>query len=508
MSDKALMHEPGINVILDEETGNTIPIEPMINERKTKIEDLKKQLKRANKLDDDQKNDVKDQIDTLFEEIKDLMDTSQKLIVLDNRIILLLDTAQEGLYNTLMSLISQDTSEDQLYQFAEKKSSGKMGAPKNRLRGTPAMFTAQVVDDTRQVRYQEKNRRFIHVIPNTSSDKIKSAISLIGKKYGLLPEEYDEQVVSKNDKERAKVTVDKLVEKLIDHSKLFEPKDSGVRILFNESIAHGVIKDSDDVWAMTVMDRTIRYLSTITKVNMDSRPKIVDTETGRFYPIATFADLKETFELMAMAASTLRPYIADWYNKVFLPTFEANKEQPYELKSKRGYVISSEIRVGINTEQLSEATQKTLGTGKLGSDTILKSYLYPLLNLGYIDKVQSNIDRRSNIYFPIKEGTNISSTFKNEDNLRLEVAEEYYPSKSFLVESMRTFVEYYDRGGMKYKIIDHNGIPIANLDELIDRYLNDAELCFSPPSCSNKKTRIHDNSIEDSSNGVDEESRK
>jgi hypothetical protein len=51
---------------------------------------------------------------------------------------------------------------------------------------------------------------------------------------------------------------------------------------------------------MTVMDRTTRYLTIITKVNMDSRPRIIDTETGKFYPISTFEDLKETLELMGM----------------------------------------------------------------------------------------------------------------------------------------------------------------------------------------------------------------
>jgi hypothetical protein len=40
----------------------------------------------------------------------------------------------------------------------------------------------------------------------------------------------------------------------------------------------------------------MRYLAIITKVNMDSRPKIVDTQTGKFYPISTFEDLKETLE--------------------------------------------------------------------------------------------------------------------------------------------------------------------------------------------------------------------
>src|SRR5919199_994016 len=82
---------------------------------------------------------------------------------------------------------------------------------------------------------------------------------------------------------------------------------------------------------MTVMDRTMRYLAIITKVNMDSRPKIIDTKTGKFYPISTFEDLKETLHLMGMASSMLRPYVAHWYNTVFLPAFKELPDQPNKV---------------------------------------------------------------------------------------------------------------------------------------------------------------------------------
>jgi hypothetical protein len=40
MSDKALFHRHGIDVIVDEETGNTIPAQPQIDAVKTNIEEL------------------------------------------------------------------------------------------------------------------------------------------------------------------------------------------------------------------------------------------------------------------------------------------------------------------------------------------------------------------------------------------------------------------------------------------------------------------------------------
>jgi hypothetical protein len=109
--------------------------------------------------------------------------------------------------------------------------------------------------------------------------------------------------------------------KLKHHSAYLEPKESGIKIPFGNAISKCIPVSENQPWAMTVTDRTFKYLSIITKVNMDNRPRIVDTETGQFWPIATFEDLKETLLLMERAASGVRPYIANWFNDVFIPAF-------------------------------------------------------------------------------------------------------------------------------------------------------------------------------------------
>ena len=55
---------------------------------------------------------------------------------------------------------------------------------------------------------------------------------MIGHKFGSLEEEYDEVVVSRDDKEKAKQIIRILTAKLKQHSKHFEPKQSGVKIPF------------------------------------------------------------------------------------------------------------------------------------------------------------------------------------------------------------------------------------------------------------------------------------
>ena len=65
------------------------------------------------------------------------------------------------------------------------------------------------------------------------------------------------------------------------------------------------------------MERILKYLAIITKVNMDNRPKIVDNETGQFYPICVFDDLKETLQIMATGRQRIRPYLTKWFNDGF-----------------------------------------------------------------------------------------------------------------------------------------------------------------------------------------------
>ena len=232
MSDKAMLHKEGTMVIEDDD-GQPVPLDPLVEKLEGDKEKLNEELSNLsnNHVDKERRKILKKLIAGIEEEIKSLRMISQKQIVLENRIILLLDTTQDSLFNALMSLVSQDTKDDQKYEYVDTSSSIKTRV--NRFKGIPAIFTCQVVDDSRQVRYAEKNRRFIHVIPDTSSDKIQTAMDQIGLRYGLLPEEFDTQVVSREDKQQAKKICSRIVKKLIDHSRYLEPKDSGIKVTFS-----------------------------------------------------------------------------------------------------------------------------------------------------------------------------------------------------------------------------------------------------------------------------------
>jgi hypothetical protein len=171
---------------------------------------------------------------------------------------------------------------------------------------------------------------------------------------------------------------------------------------------------------------------------------------------------------------------------VFIPTFNELNGEPYALKDNKGNFLMKEVHVGVNTKRLGEKTAEVLGRTKPNSEDLLKHYLYPLLNLGIIDKTRSNIDSRSNIFFPVETG-NLHALFNDDKDRRLVVTDSsYHPSKKYLEDSCRTLLEYCSKGGgvnveneRKYRLVDHEGNEIATITELVDRYLSSPEICFN-----------------------------
>jgi hypothetical protein len=103
-------------------------------------------------------------------------------------------------------------------------------------------------------------------------------------------------------------------------------------------------------------------------------------------------------------------------------SFKGLGDKPNMDTDDKGVKIASETHVGLNTEQLSEKTKQVHGGLKPSSGDLLNKYLYPLINQGIIDKVQSKIDGRQNIYFPVQGGerNNLSALFEDPDNPRLK----------------------------------------------------------------------------------------
>jgi hypothetical protein len=241
---------------------------------------------------------------------------------------------------------------------------------------------------------------------------------------------------------------------------------------------------------MTVMKRIQHYLAIVTKVNMDDRPRIVNTETGAFYPISTFEDLKETWELMERGGSNVRAYLAECYNKVILPVFRELDGELKERKDEDGRTIEKETHVGLTTEEIGRAIHEILKIPTPGIRELRETYLYPLANHGLINYTKSVLNRNENIWFTVDDSTNAFSLFKSND-LRLTVTNpDFYPSPNVIEKEYSSIIKQEERGGTQnkkniFRLLDVDGteIPIA---EMIDKYLHNPESCFTKGFDSNQ----------------------
>ena len=230
------------------------------------------------------------------------------------------------------------------------------------------------------------------------------------------------------------------------------------------------------VWEMTVAERTMKYLSMVTKLYMDDRPRIVDKRTGAFYPISTFEDLKETLALMKRGGSNLRPYLTDWYDSVFLTAYKDQNDTPKTGENDIG-IQMKEIIVGVTTEELAEKTAQVMNCVKPGIDEIRKKYLDPLVNQGIINKDQSRINTKHNVYSPVNKKLNASQ----EEVSKVRVSDPaLFPNKKLLEQSFDKVFGYDEDGVIKNNniLVDETGQEIT-LDKLLETYfVNPGEYFF------------------------------
>ena len=172
-------------------------------------------------------------------------------------------------------------------------------------------------------------------------------------------------------------------------------------------------------------------------------------------------------------------HIAEWFDKVFMPVYNAKKAPDSKTSGKSAI---AEPRVAVTTVQLAEKYREVYGKSLL-SKKILQSFIYPLMNNGFIDSVDSDLDKRSNIYFPInmqknillfqnEEGNNLLHTYK----MNIETSTSI-PSKSYMKSQIEPILNYYSKNGKKFSLKSHMNEEMTVV-QLVDKYYNNASDYF------------------------------
>ena len=478
MTDKALFHRPGTLVIKNELTGEYESIEQKIKDIDEQIEDKENEISQTN--NQDTKQALRSTIIELKQKKKDLVKDARKLIDLSNKTIVFLDTPSEQLLSGLLPLLSHDKYEVE-YEFVDTHNGIK--TKNNVLRGWPAVIIAQALDYSNSPRFPEYSRRFITTNPTISTEKFNEAVNLISNKFSVPDLIYQHTVVSDQDKDIAREIIKGLKEQIQDICRDIKPGKNNVIIPFNESILELLPKaKSED---MTRANRLYTYLSFLPIVYFHERPRITVVKKGdtniQTIPIATFEDLKNTVSLMEYSDG-VRPYILEWYYDIFLKTFEDKGDKIDSKVNSKGEELK-EDRVAVTSQNLikkhKEKHNETLTTHKL-----LQSYLYPLLNHGYIDSIESVIDRRAKIYYPLIETKKYINLFylEEKNNLSQEIDKivvnsTSFPNQVFILSVLEPILKYYSTEGYIITIKNSKGDEIS-LAELVEQYFGNPENYF------------------------------
>jgi hypothetical protein len=390
MSDKALFHRPGVLVIKDE-NGEYQSIEDKIREIDSEIDDKESQIYTTN--DSNLKKGLKGQIKSLEAKKKEQTKDAMKLIDLNHKALIFLDTPNHTLLEAIMSLLSHDNYEVE-YHFVDNFNG--IRTKTNVLRGFPTVIFTAASDYSKYQRWPEIQRRFIVTNPKMTSEKYKESVELTGAKNGLPDFVYDATVVSESQKNQAKEMIKELKEKILLISERNNIGSPNVFIPFYESIEKSL--PTEQASDMTIAQRLYNYMTLLPVVNIDRRPRLVTRSEGdpieKVCPFATFEDLQESVYLIEYS-NGVRPYILEWYNEVFLVKFNDNRDNKQEAGNS-----DENGGIGLTTKELAYATFRIKGR-RFSTQQIYENYIVPLVNAGYIDKIENKKDRRSYLFCPV-----------------------------------------------------------------------------------------------------------
>jgi hypothetical protein len=349
MTDKALFHRNGVLVIKNENTGTYEPLDKKLEDIDENIRDKQSEISTSNNKT--LRTALDHQINDLEKEKKELFKSAKKLIDLSHTTLLFLDTPSLSLFAGIMPLLSHDKYEVE-YEYTDTNNGIKTKC--NILRGFPAVIFAQAIDSSYHERFPEIKRRFIFVNPKMDKVKYDAAINLMCDKFSLPDFAYQAKIVSREQKNNARSIIRDIAEGMIQLSERTEVDENTTMIPFVDVVNKSLGRDK--TFDMTTAKRLLTHLEVLPLINFENRPRLQITDPNnplfiKINYIAIFEDLKEAIYLMEYGGA--RPYIMEWYDEVYLPTY-GKLLAPNSRVDSNGKTVR-ERTIGLSTRQLADA---------------------------------------------------------------------------------------------------------------------------------------------------------
>ena len=382
MSTKVLVRQKGILVGPD---GN--PIQKEVNELRKQIRDL----------GGAKKNAVEKQ--ALIETLDELVENAKTEIDLSGKILVFLEPPHRELWNLVKPILSHDLVKID-FPYVDRTDREGIVTKKVVVKGWPACVFCSARDESAWEVWPEIQSRFLITSPNMNKQKYFEANVLIAQKKGLPNLLKQHVVVSDIDLDIAKHCVKFLKQQIksfyVANNSTYDKNTNAVWIPYGGILSEALpsTKGSDN----RVTERVFSFLNVISLAKGHLRPKLEygpENQTEKLV-ISTLDDLAEVLHI-TQNVSGMPTHKMQFFKETLVPLYNSKKTLDASPDGNK-----QEKRIAVTTRQLADyykqETDKVLTT-----DAIRKIYLEELENNGYIDKEDSELDKRLKIYWPIVE---------------------------------------------------------------------------------------------------------
>jgi hypothetical protein len=322
-----------------------------------------------------------------------LMDDASTLINLQGKILLFLEPPQRELWNLIKPILSHDTTEISYdYAYGNERGGG-IQTQRVLVRGFPACIFCSAKDESKWEVWDEIQSRFLITSPNMSQAKVHDGNVLIAQRKGLPNSMQQKVIVSDKERKLSKKAVSFIriwIHRLTHSNELDYQHPNVVWIPFYEILANAL--KSERGTDNRITNRIFSLLNVIPLTKIHHRQTLVCGNEHNV--IATLEDLSETLHI-TQNLSGIPPHKLKFYKEIFLPLY-GSKTEP----DTKGDKI--EDRKAVTTSQLRDSYKSKTGRS-ITSVNIINTYLNELENNGFVDKEDSQTDKRQKIYFPIIE---------------------------------------------------------------------------------------------------------
>lgn len=366
MSPKVMVRDRGVWV--DE---NYIPIASKIFELKDKIKKEKDEIKIG---------ELEEQLDSLYK-------NSKMLIDLTNKVLVFLEPPHIDTWNILKSILSHDSMYIEHPYVYQSKVNGQE-VKHIVTKGWPACIFCSAKDQSNWSMWPEIQSRFFITSPNMIKQKYQDSNELIAQKKGLPFIVQQQVIVSEEQIQLAKNLIVLLKEELIKNF------DSNVWIPFRQYLSQSL--PSEKGTDVRITNRLFSLLTLITKSNSYIRPKLIMGDET--LSISTPIDLEEVLTL-TQDLTGIPPHKLEFFINIFARLFNSKTVPDRKIGDDRD-IIKEEDRIALTTSELADFFKKVRGH-PITIDNMTKTYLHELKNNGIIDEMDSKLDGRKKIYYPL-----------------------------------------------------------------------------------------------------------